>query len=67
MRVDRNRSRFDEVLNGIPQGEATVRRVPYGSMKVAKKVCLMPMRKWIWQRVNLGKPQKCRDLGEDGA
>ena len=66
MRVDRNRSRLDQILDGIPQSEATVRRVPYGSMKVAKKVRLMPMQKWIWRQANLGKPQKCRNLGEDG-
>ena len=67
MRVDRNRSRFDQVLNNIPQGIATVGRVPYDLMVVAKKVCLMPMRKWIWRQTNLRKSQIWRDLEEDGA
>ena len=66
MRVDRDRSRLDQILDSVPQSEATAHRVPGGSMKVAEKVRLMPMQKWIWQRVRLEKPQKCRNLGEDG-
>ena len=65
MRVDRNHYQFDQVLNDVPQGIATVRQVPYGSMVVAEKMHLMPMQKWIWQRANLGKLQILRDLGED--
>ena len=66
MRVDLNRPRFDQVLNGIPQGEATIRRVPSVSMEVVEKIRFMPMRKWVWQRTNLREAQEQRNLGEDG-
>ena len=35
-------------------------------MEIAKEIRLVPMRKWVWQRVNLREDQERRNLGEDG-
>ena len=66
MRVDHNRLRLDQVLNGIPQSETTICRVPGGLMEVAEEIRFVPMRKWVWQWVSLWEAQERCNLGEDG-
>ena len=56
---------LDQVLNSALQCETTIHRVLYGSMEVVEKIHFMPMRKRVWQQVNLREPQERRNLGED--
>ena len=49
---------LDHVLNGIPQSETIIRRVPGGLMEVAEEISFVPMRKWVWQWANLQEAQE---------
>ena len=44
VRVDYNRSRFDQVLDSVPESVAIIRRMPDASVEIAEKVRLKPMR-----------------------
>ena len=39
---------IDQALNGIPESEAVVRRVPGGPMETAEQIRIMPPRRGIW-------------------
>ena len=66
MRVNHNHLRLDQVLNSIPQGETTIRRVLSDSMEVAEEIHFVPIRKWVWQWASLREAQERHNLGEDG-
>ena len=38
---------IDQALNGIPESEAVIRRVPHGPMKTAELIRIMPPRRGV--------------------
>ena len=67
LRTDDEGPVVNQVLNDIPESEAIIRRMPRGSMVIAKLARIVPPRERIWWRVSFRKPQKRHNLGKDGA
>ena len=48
----------NQVLNDVPESEAIIRRVPWGSMVITVLARIIPPWKRVWWRASFQEPQK---------